>query len=359
MSSAVRRRAGGLGHVRSSTSVAGAHADYHREIQQHAEPDGLVDDVVTYRMLAPHLMRTLLFLVVPTVLLLVKARASTTWRRCRRPTRSPTRSSRLLGVLIVVLYLAGHRVVLRAGEGADRRVLPPARGPRRGRGSRLRWVRAAAADPAAAPPRSAVDRRPACRCCCSASTASARCSSSSPTAATSTSAGRCGARAPPRRCSLHFLRDTFGRFAPAPALLRRAARRRHPGPARERALAVPRGRRGRGARHHPRHRAPPPGPDLTGGGRPRRAEAPAWHADRRDAGPAPTRTGPSTRRAPAGRGPAPLGRAAHRRPADRRPAGVDGRPDGHRASRRARGGPPQRRPGVPPDGWGPPPRDRW
>ncbi|PVZ08639.1 hypothetical protein [Actinomycetospora cinnamomea] len=87
-------------------AVSGAHADYHREIQQHAEPDGLVDDVVTYRMLAPHLMRTLLFLVAPTVLLLVKvvidylASMST-------PDGFTDAVSALLGVLIVVLYLAG------------------------------------------------------------------------------------------------------------------------------------------------------------------------------------------------------------------------------------------------------------
>ena len=87
-------------------AVTGAHADYHREIQQHAEPDGLVDDVVTYRMLAPHLMRTLLFLVTPTVLLLLKfvidylASMST-------PDDVTDVVSALLGLVVVVLYLAG------------------------------------------------------------------------------------------------------------------------------------------------------------------------------------------------------------------------------------------------------------
>ncbi|MEJ2864952.1 hypothetical protein [Actinomycetospora flava] len=87
-------------------AVTGAHADYHREIQQHVEPDGLVDDVVTYRMLAPHLMRTLLFLVTPTVLLLLKfvldylASMST-------PDDLTDIVSTLLGLLVVVLYLAG------------------------------------------------------------------------------------------------------------------------------------------------------------------------------------------------------------------------------------------------------------
>ncbi|MDD7937713.1 hypothetical protein PHK61_04675 [Actinomycetospora lutea] len=87
-------------------AVTGAHADYHREIQQHVEPDGLVDDVVTYRMLAPHLMRTLLFLVTPTVLLLLTfvidylASMST-------PDEFTDVVSTLLGLLVVVLYLAG------------------------------------------------------------------------------------------------------------------------------------------------------------------------------------------------------------------------------------------------------------
>ncbi|GAA4908969.1 hypothetical protein EV188_104145 [Actinomycetospora succinea] len=87
-------------------AVTGAHADYHREIQQHVEPDGLVDDVVTYRMLAPHLMRTLLFLVTPTVLLLLKvvldylASMST-------PDDVTDIVSTLLGLVVVVLYIAG------------------------------------------------------------------------------------------------------------------------------------------------------------------------------------------------------------------------------------------------------------
>jgi hypothetical protein len=87
-------------------AISGAHADYHREIQQHTSPDELVDDVVTYRMLAPHLMRTLLFLVVPTVLLLIKI-VIDYLASMSSPDSFTNALSTLLGVLIVVLYLAG------------------------------------------------------------------------------------------------------------------------------------------------------------------------------------------------------------------------------------------------------------
>lgn len=87
-------------------TVAGAHADYHREIQQHDEPDGLVDDVVTYRMLAPHLMRSLLFLVAPTVLLLIKVIIDYL-ASMSSPDDLTDAVSVLLGVVVVVLYLAG------------------------------------------------------------------------------------------------------------------------------------------------------------------------------------------------------------------------------------------------------------
>jgi hypothetical protein len=87
-------------------AVVGAHDDYHREIQQHAEPDGLVDDVVTYRMLAPHLMRTLLFLVAPTALLLVKVIIDYL-ASMSSPDSFTDAVSALLGVVILVLYLAG------------------------------------------------------------------------------------------------------------------------------------------------------------------------------------------------------------------------------------------------------------
>ena len=87
-------------------AVAGAHADYHREIQQHDEPDGLVDDVVTYQMLAPHLMRSLLFLVAPTVLLLIKVIIDYL-ASMSSPDDVTDAVSVLLGVVVVVLYLAG------------------------------------------------------------------------------------------------------------------------------------------------------------------------------------------------------------------------------------------------------------
>ncbi|MHC1559910.1 hypothetical protein ACR9E3_13215 [Actinomycetospora sp. C-140] len=87
-------------------AVSGAHADYHREIQQHTDPDGLVDDVVTYRMLAPHLMRTLLFLVAPTVLLLVKLVVDYL-ASMSSPDGFTDVLSTLLGLVVVVLYLAG------------------------------------------------------------------------------------------------------------------------------------------------------------------------------------------------------------------------------------------------------------
>jgi hypothetical protein len=87
-------------------AVSGAHAEYHREIQQHTEPDGLVDDVVTYRMLAPHLMRTLLFLVAPTVLLLIKF-VIDYLAAMSSPDDLTDVVSTLLGLVVVVLYLAG------------------------------------------------------------------------------------------------------------------------------------------------------------------------------------------------------------------------------------------------------------
>ncbi|MDD7966937.1 hypothetical protein [Actinomycetospora lemnae] len=104
MSSPYTPRGNGGGDV--DRAVSDAHADYHREIQQHVEPDGLVDDVVTYRMLAPHLMRTLLFLVMPTVLLLLKA-VIDYLAAMSTPDDLTDVVSLLLGLVIVVLYLAG------------------------------------------------------------------------------------------------------------------------------------------------------------------------------------------------------------------------------------------------------------
>lgn len=95
------------GHAGSGEDdVAGAHAGYHDQTRQHRPPDVLVDDVVTYRMLAPHLMRAGLFLVTPTVLLLV-------WlllgylASMSSPSSSATAITSIIGFLVVVLYLAG------------------------------------------------------------------------------------------------------------------------------------------------------------------------------------------------------------------------------------------------------------
>lgn len=87
-------------------TISGAHSEYHREIQRHSDPDGLVDDVVTYRMLAPHLMRTLLFLVAPTVLLLLKF-VIDYLASMSSPDAFTDVVSTLLGLVVVVLYLAG------------------------------------------------------------------------------------------------------------------------------------------------------------------------------------------------------------------------------------------------------------
>ncbi|WP_433801822.1 hypothetical protein [Actinomycetospora sp. CA-084318] len=87
-------------------AIADAHDGYHDETRLHRDPDVLVEDVVSWRMLSPHLMRALAFLVAPTVLLgiwlLLDYLASTS---------GPSITGRLvmnvLIAVIVVLYLAG------------------------------------------------------------------------------------------------------------------------------------------------------------------------------------------------------------------------------------------------------------
>jgi hypothetical protein len=87
-------------------TIRDAHDGYHAETRTHRDPDVLVEDVVTWRMLSPHLMRALLFLVSPTVLLLI-------WLLLGylASTSSPSVTGRLvmnvLAVLTAVLYLAG------------------------------------------------------------------------------------------------------------------------------------------------------------------------------------------------------------------------------------------------------------
>ncbi len=87
-------------------TIRDAHDGYHAETRTHRDPDVLVDDVVTWRMLSPHLIRALLFLVSPTVLLLI-------WLLLDylASTSSPSITGRLvmnvLAALTAVLYLAG------------------------------------------------------------------------------------------------------------------------------------------------------------------------------------------------------------------------------------------------------------
>lgn len=89
-----------------TASVARAHGDYHAETSTHRGPDELVDDVVTHRTLAPHLLRALLFLVAPTVLLFL-------WlvlgylASMSSPSATADLVETLLGVAVVVLYLTG------------------------------------------------------------------------------------------------------------------------------------------------------------------------------------------------------------------------------------------------------------
>jgi hypothetical protein len=87
-------------------TIRDAHDGYHAETRTHRDPDVLVDDVVTWRMLSPHLIRALLFLVSPTVMLLI-------WLLLDylASTSSPSITGRLimnvLAALTAVLYLAG------------------------------------------------------------------------------------------------------------------------------------------------------------------------------------------------------------------------------------------------------------
>jgi hypothetical protein len=87
-------------------TIRDAHDGYHAETRTHRDPDVLVDDVVSWRMLSPHLIRALLFLVAPTVLLLI-------WLLLDylASTSSPSITGRLimnvLAALTAVLYLAG------------------------------------------------------------------------------------------------------------------------------------------------------------------------------------------------------------------------------------------------------------
>ncbi|MFC5062149.1 hypothetical protein [Actinomycetospora atypica] len=87
-------------------AIRDAHDGYHAETRLSRDPDVLVDDVVTWRMVSPHLIRALLFLVAPSILLLV-------WLLLDylAASSSPSITGRLvmnvLLAVVVVLYLAG------------------------------------------------------------------------------------------------------------------------------------------------------------------------------------------------------------------------------------------------------------
>ncbi|GAA4863470.1 hypothetical protein GCM10023203_08940 [Actinomycetospora straminea] len=353
--------------------MSGAHADYHREIQQHVEPDGLVDDVVTYRMLAPHLMRTLLFLVVPTVLLLLKA-VIDYLAAMSSPDDLTDVVSLLLGLVIVVLYLAGLASFFAPAKEpiAEHARLLENRGD--AAGAAFEYVRAAAEAR-----RSPAEVRPS-------SVAGV------PVLIFEQYSERAMLLVQPygrdlyvgwtmwrsrstATLLLHFLRDTFGRFAPSPrfsAELRAAATRAlresvhslaregvaaalhlAPGPAPSPAGPSPEPHAGQGHRAEPHaeqtyapqaHRAEPYAAPTETDGRPRQHEPAGHPAPSAPSGALPT-AGPDEQAwtggwsAPPGRGEddrVGVARETPRRDADRR----EPRPDAD-------------------DGWGPPPRDRW
>ncbi len=349
---------GGIPHEQDlDRAVVGAHADYHREIQQHAEPDGLVDDVVTYRMLAPHLMRTLLFLVAPTALLLVKV-VIDYLASMSSPDSFTDAVSALLGVLILVLYLAGVASFFAPAKEpiAEHARLLENRGE--AAASAYEYVRAAAVarrSPAEVVP-STVAGVPVLVFRQYSERAMLLVQPYGRDLYVGWTMWRSRSTA---TLLLHFLRDTFGRFAPSPrfsAELRAAATRA----LRESVHSL--SREGVAAAVH----APPTAsPDPTGGwSAPAREEpAAAWHADRRDAGPT---YDPGH---PAASGPRPPVEDPH--PSDALPTGGPhadaqawtGRPTGaERPDERPdeRVGVPRSGPaGGPGDGWGPPPRERW
>jgi len=355
---------GGIPHEQDlDRAVVGAHADYHREIQQHAEPDGLVDDVVTYRMLAPHLMRTLLFLVAPTVLLLVKVIIDYL-ASMSSPDSFTDAVSALLGVLILVLYLAGVASFFAPAKEpiAEHARLLENRGE--AAASAYEYVRAAAAarrSPAEVVP-STVAGVPVLVFRQYSERAMLLVQPYGRDLYVGWTMWRSRSTA---TLLLHFLRDTFGRFAPSPrfsAELRAAATRA----LRESVHSL--SREGVAAALH--GTAPPTAaPDATGGwSAPAREEPPAgWHADRRDAVPAHDPGHPVDHRSASG--PRPPVEDPH--PSGALPTGGPhtdpqawtGRPTGAECSDERsdeRVGVPRRgQAGGSGDGWGPPPRDRW
>jgi hypothetical protein len=335
-------------------AVVGAHADYHREIQQHAEPDGLVDDVVTYRMLAPHLMRTLLFLVAPTALLLVKVIIDYL-ASMSSPDGFTDAVSALLGVVILVLYLAGVASFFAPAKEpiAEHARLLEGRGE--AAAGAYEYVRAAAAarrSPAEVVP-STVAGVPVLVFRQYSERAMLLVQPYGRDLYVGWTMWRSRSTA---TLLLHFLRDTFGRFAPSPrfsAELRAAATRA----LRESVHSL--SREGVAAAVHG-NAAPTAGPDATGGWSAPAHEEPAaaWHTDR-DAGPThdpgpPAASGPR----PAMEDPHPSGALPTGGPqAD--PQAWTGRPTGAERPDERVGVPRTGQASGPGDGWGPPPRDRW
>jgi hypothetical protein len=343
-------------------AVVGAHDDYHREIQQHAEPDGLVDDVVTYRMLAPHLMRTLLFLVAPTALLLVKVIIDYL-ASMSSPDAFTDAVSALLGVLILVLYVAGVASFFAPAKEpiAEHARLLENRGE--AAASAYEYVRAAAAarrSPAEVAP-STVAGVPVLVFRQYSERAMLLVQPYGRDLYVGWTMWRSRSTA---TLLLHFLRDTFGRFAPSPrfsAELRAAATRA----LRESVHSL--SREGVAAAVHAIP-SPTTGPAPTGGwSAPAPEPAAAWHGDRRDAAPAPDPQWQPTDHTAAAPPPPVVdphpsgalptgGPQADPQAWTGRPTGTE-RPDEHGAERvyvPRDGGQ-----GVPGDGWGPPPRDRW
>ncbi|MDF2977801.1 MAG: hypothetical protein K0S40_2529 [Actinomycetospora sp.] len=336
-------------------AVVDAHADYHRGIQQHAEPDGLVDDVVTYRMLAPHLMRTLLFLVAPTVLLLVKV-VIDYLASMSSPDAFTDAVSALLGVVILVLYLAGVASFFAPAKEpiAEHARLIEGRGE--AAAGAYEYVRAAAAarrSPAEVVP-STVAGVPVLVFRQYSERAMLLVQPYGRDLYVGWTMWRSRSTA---TLLLHFLRDTFGRFAPSPrfsAELRAAATRA----LRESVHSL--SREGVAAAVHGTT-APTAGPDATGGWSAPAHEEPtaAWHTGPHDAGPTddPGHPAASAPRRPVEE-PHPSGALPTGGPQADHQAWT-GRPNGAERPDERVGVPRTGQASGPGDGWGPPPRDRW
>jgi hypothetical protein len=334
-------------------AVAGAHADYHREIQQHDEPDGLVDDVVTYQMLAPHLMRSLLFLVAPTVLLLIKVIIDYL-ASMSSPDDLTDVVSVLLGVVVVVLYLAGVASFFAPAKepiAEHARLLENRGDAAAGAYEHVRLAAAARRSPAEVRP-STVAGVPVLLFEQYSERAMLLVQPYGRDLYVGWTMWRSRSTA---TLLLHFLRDTFGRFAPAPrfsAELRAAATRA----LRESVHSL--SREGVAAalqaggpepetpyepsRHEPRSEAR---------SEPQRAEAPReTYAPQAHPEPSPP---PHEERWPESEDPHPLGVLPTAPPAgphvDARTAWTGEGHDGERVGVRR----------EPDEDWGPPPRDRW